>query len=101
MSNQTQNQTQNMPHREPADDAAAPGGRPGNQSGGDWENQRPTPEDLRTHLGGMQFPISKADLVQNVRWQKAPLPVIYFLEKLPEREYVSAEEIVSAVAALE
>lgn len=91
-------QTSSMPHREPSADAAVPGGRPGNQSGGDWENGRPTPEELRTHLGEMQYPISKADLVQNIRWQKAPLPVIYFLEKLPEREYISAEEIVAAVA---
>lgn len=94
------NQSQEMSHRQPADDAAAAGGRPGNQSGGDWENERPTPEELRTHLGGMQYPISKADLVQNIRWQKAPLPVIYFLEKLPEREFISAEEIVAAVAEL-
>jgi hypothetical protein len=36
-----------------------------------------------------------------MRWQKAPLPVIYFLEKLPEREFVSAEEIVAAVAELQ
>jgi hypothetical protein len=95
---QMSGQTLDMPHRQPTEDAATPGGRPGNQSGGDWENQRPTPELLRAHLGGMQYPISKADLVQNMRWQKAPLPVIYFLEKLPEREFVSAEEIVAAVA---
>ena len=94
-------QTLDMPHREPEEDAAAPGGRPGSQSGGDWENERPTPEELRTHLGGMQFPITKADLVQNMRWQKAPLPVIYFLEKLPERPYISAEEIVAAAAEAE
>jgi hypothetical protein len=95
------NQATNMPQRGPAEDAATPGGRPGNQSGGDWENERPTPEELRSHLGGMQFPIGKADLVQNLRWQKAPLPVIYFMERLPEREYVSAEEIVAAAAEAE
>jgi hypothetical protein len=94
-------ETLDMPHREPAEDAAAAGGRPGYHSGGDWENRPPAPEELRAHLGAMQYPISKADLVQNLRWQKAPLPVIYALEKLPEREFVSAEEIVAAVAELE
>jgi hypothetical protein len=93
-------QSMAMPHRSVEPDAAAPGGRPGNQTGGDWENHRPSPEEVAEHLGGMQFPISKADLVQNIRWQKAPLPVIYFIEKLPEQEYRSAEEITQAVARL-
>jgi hypothetical protein len=100
MSEQSQNLSQQMPQRGVDLDAAAPGGRPGHQTGGDWDNHRPSPEELAEHLGGMQFPISKADLVQNIRWQKAPLPVIYFVEKLPEREYQSADEITQAVASL-
>jgi hypothetical protein len=90
-------QSMSMPHRDVEDDAAAPGGRPGQQTGGDWENHRPSVEELAEHLGGMQFPIGKADLVQNIRWQKAPLPVIYFVEKLPEQEYHSVDEITRAV----
>jgi hypothetical protein len=93
-------QSMSMPHRNVDEDAAAPGGRPGNQTGGDWENHRPSAEELAEHLGGMQFPISKADLVQNIRWQKAPLPVIYFVEKLPEKEYHSADEITQAVGQI-
>ncbi len=90
-------QSMSMPHRSVDEDAAAPGGRPGNQTGGDWANHRPSAAELAEHLGGMQFPISKADLVQNIRWQKAPLPVIYYVERLPEREYQSADEITRAV----
>jgi hypothetical protein len=93
-------ETMQMPHRGVDENAAEPGGRPGNQTGGDWENHRPSAEEIAEHLGGMQFPISKADLVQNIRWQKAPLPVIYFVEKLPEREFHSAQEITEAVAQL-
>ena len=89
-------QSMSMPHRSVDEDAAAPGGRPGSQAGGDWANHRPSAAELAEHLGGMQFPISKADLVQNIRWQKAPLPVIYFVERLPEKEYRDADEIVRA-----
>ncbi len=90
-------QSRSMPHRSVDEDAATPGGRPGNQTGGDWANHRPSAAELAEHLGGMQFPISKADLVQNIRWQKAPLPVIYYVERLPEKEYRDAEEIARAV----
>ncbi len=90
-------QYRSMRHGSVDDDAAAPGGRPGNQTGGDWANHRPSATELAEHLGGMQFPISKADLVQNIRWQKAPLPVIYYVERLPEKEYRDADEIVRAV----
>jgi hypothetical protein len=89
-----------MPHRNADEGAAAPGGRPGNQTGGDWVNHRPSAAELAEHLGGMHFPISKADLVQNIRWQKAPLPVIYVVEQLPEKEYLSADEITRAVEQL-
>lgn len=93
-------QSTSMPHRDVEEDAAAPGGRPGQQTGGDWEDHRPSAADLAEHLRGMQFPISKADLVQNIRWQKAPLPVIYFVEKLPDRHYHSADEITREVELL-
>ena len=84
-------QSTSMPHRDVEEDAAAPAaalaskpaaiGKTTGLSGG-----------LAEHLRGMQFPISKADLVQNIRWQKAPL-LIYFVEKLPDRHYHSADEI--------
>lgn len=76
------------------------GGLKGNQTGGDWDNRPPSAEDLAPHLAGLQFPISKADLVQSMRWQKAPLPVIYFLEKLPERDFASEADIRQAVQQL-
>lgn len=76
------------------------GGLPGNQAGGDWEDETPSVEIIERHLVEIDYPINKADLVQHIRWQKAPLQVVYLMEKLPDQQYQSAREIHDALTRI-
>jgi hypothetical protein len=84
-------------HR-PAEQDVGPesGGRPGNQSGGAWSGDVSVSE-VEQHLGGLEYPIAKEDVVQYLRWQKAPLDVVDFAEQLPDDEFASAEELRAAL----
>lgn len=88
-----------MPRRNPDDEMSGiqAGGLPGNQAGGDWEGDQPNVEVIERHLVGIEYPIRRDDLVQHIRWQKAPLQIVYFVEQLPNQEYRSAEEIGQAL----
>jgi hypothetical protein len=88
-----------MPKRNPDDEQSGifPGGLPGNQSGGDWESENPDLTVIAQHLVGIDYPIQRDDLVQHIRWQKAPLAVIERLEHLPDRSFNNAQEISQAL----
>ena len=76
------------------------GGLPGNQAGGDWESETPDLEIIERHLVEIDYPIGKADLVQHIRRQKAPLQVVYLMEKLPDQQYQDARDIHNALARI-
>jgi hypothetical protein len=84
-----------MPYRDPANAHAdgIGGGRPGQHAGGNWESENPSRAKIEEHLGGVQYPATTADLVQHLRWQKAPLAAIFAVEQIPDRTYGSADEV--------
>ena len=68
------------------------GGRPGNQRGDAWSGDVSVAE-VELHLGGLEYPIAKEDVVQYLRWQKAPLDVVTFAEQLPEQDFATAADL--------
>ena len=91
-----------MPRREPGNEMSEikAGGLKGNQSGGHWESETPSVENIEQHLVEIQYPIRRDDLVQHIRWQKAPLEAVYFVERLPDREFQNEGEIRQALEQL-
>lgn len=56
--------------------------------------------DLATSLAGLQFPVFKADVVDQAIIGNAEKGTVELLEKLPDREYQSMDEVADAVAAI-
>ena len=52
-----------------------------------------TPTDVQRHLGGMEYPASKSDLVEQARASGADDEVISRLESMPDREYGGPDEV--------
>ncbi len=46
-----------------------------------------TPIDIQKHLGGMDYPASKTDIVEQARASGADETILSKLESLPDREY--------------
>jgi hypothetical protein len=88
-----------MPRRNPDDETSGiqAGGLPGNQAGGDWEQYTPDVDVIEQHLVEINYPISKEELVQHLRYQKAPVEVVHFLQRLPDQQFHSKEEISRAL----
>ncbi|TAJ45416.1 DUF2795 domain-containing protein [Methanofollis fontis] len=52
--------------------------------------------DLEKFLAGVTFPAKREDLIRVAREKNVPDAVISAMEKLPEREYTSSEDVASA-----
>ncbi|MEV4100566.1 DUF2795 domain-containing protein [Nonomuraea sp. NPDC049649] len=57
----------------------------------------PNPIQLQKHLKGVDYPASKADLVQAARDQGADQDTIRALEAMPDREYDGPNAVSQAV----
>jgi hypothetical protein len=56
------------------------------------------PIDVHLYLVGMHYPATKEDLVETARGGGAGDDVLNALERLPDREYDSPEDVTSAVS---
>ena len=56
-----------------------------------------TPFDIQRQLGGMEYPASKSDLVEQARASGADEAVISRLESLPDREFEGPAEVTKAL----
>ncbi|MFG2072858.1 DUF2795 domain-containing protein [Nonomuraea maritima] len=57
----------------------------------------PNPIDLQKHLGGVDYPASKEDLVQAARDHNASNDIVQALEAMPDREYDGPNAVSEAV----
>jgi hypothetical protein len=57
------------------------------------------PAKLQEHLGGINYPASKQDLISYAEEKEAPQQLISALRKLPERQFNGPAEVNQAVAA--
>lgn len=66
----------------------------------DWLNKAESYADdkMKDSTSGMKFPASKDEVVQYAREKHLPPDVISRLEKLPDKTYDSAAEMVVAAA---
>lgn len=48
---------------------------------------RPSPIELQKHLGGMDYPAGKDEIVEHARNSGAPKQVVDTLEQIPDRQY--------------
>ena len=55
-----------------------------------------TSEDVMRFLGGVRFPAKKDDLVHAARRNGAPNDIVAVLERLPQHEFNSEEEMLAA-----
>jgi hypothetical protein len=66
-----------------------------------------SPANIMKYLGGIKFPADKEELIEHARGkaknEAAPdtEEVVDFLERLPEKKYESAPEILKAVGEIE
>jgi len=60
-------------------------------------HEHPTAKDVEHALADVDFPISKADLVDHVRANGATEPVERALRAMPPVEYRSTSEVLSSV----
>lgn len=60
----------------------------------------PTPPDLTDHLGKLEFPISKRELVERAEERDAPQDVRQALEALEPADFASRGELEEAVRSL-
>ncbi|MFI7704741.1 DUF2795 domain-containing protein [Nonomuraea sp. NPDC049480] len=60
----------------------------------------PNPIDLQKHLGGVDYPARKDDLVKVARDHGAGDDIVKALESLPDREYDGPNAVSQAVAGL-
>jgi len=56
-----------------------------------------TPFDVQRQLGGMEYPASKDDVVEQARAGGADEAVISRLESLPDREFKGPNEVTKAL----
>ena len=54
-------------------------------------------EDIEKYFSGVQFPAKKQDLINTARENNAPDSVMNVMEKLPDRVYNSADDVVRTV----
>jgi hypothetical protein len=60
----------------------------------------PNPIDLQKHLGGVDYPARKDDLVKVARDHGAGDDIVKALEALPDREFDGPNAVSQAVAGL-
>ena len=54
-----------------------------------------SPIELQSYLGGIEYPVRKATLLEHARSQGAEADAISLLERIPEREYSSPADVTS------
>ena len=72
-------------------------GGPDAVTGGAWGTHEPVLANLELYLEGVEYPVSKDDLVRHLRQQETPSPMVYLLEQLPAQEFRSAADIICAL----
>ncbi len=60
-----------------------------------------SPAEIERHLGGIDYPASKQELVQHAREQNAPEEVTQVLDRMPDQEYGSAADVAKGVGQVE
>jgi hypothetical protein len=55
-----------------------------------------TPIDVQSHLKGVNYPATKAELIQTAEENGAPADVIQVLEDLPDQDFGGPEEVSEA-----
>lgn len=58
------------------------------------------PIEIQKHLGGINYPASKEDLVSRAREENAPDEVLDTLRRLPQRDYDGPTAVTEAVGGL-
>jgi hypothetical protein len=96
------NQNRDFPHYNVTgkESDVQPEGRPGSEAGADWESAEPNIRVIEEHLEGLDYPFQTVDLIQHMRFQKAPVQTVRFLEQLPDREFQSWQEIDEALRTI-
>jgi Protein of unknown function (DUF2795) len=57
---------------------------------------RPSPIELQKHLGGIDYPATKEDILRHAQDQGAPDEVLAPLRDIPDREYDGPNAVSSA-----
>lgn len=55
------------------------------------------PVRVQTFLGGLDYPVDKAQLIQRAREKGADRTVLDTLEAMPERTYASPKDVTEAI----
>ncbi|MGI6208341.1 MAG: DUF2795 domain-containing protein [Anaerolineae bacterium] len=55
------------------------------------------PDMIKDYLSDVSFPVSKDSLIQTARQHGAPDMVISFLQRLPDKQYKSQDEVTQEV----
>ncbi|HXF60718.1 MAG TPA: DUF2795 domain-containing protein [Caldilineaceae bacterium] len=72
-------------------------GGPDAVTGGAWGAHEPVLADLELYLEGINYPVSKDDLVRHLRRQETPPSMVTIVEQLPAQEFQSAAAISRAL----
>lgn len=58
------------------------------------------PDQIMKFAKGIKFPSSKSDLVNSFKNSKAPKEIISVIEKLPDKNYNSPQDLLSALPGM-
>jgi hypothetical protein len=76
-------------------------GGPDALDAGAWGTYEPYMADLELYLGGLEYPVSRDELINHVRGQNAPEVIMLTLAQLPEMDFSSAADISMGLADIE
>ena len=65
------------------------------------DNQKASPAEIQKHLGGVDYPASKQELIRHAKDQDAPEDVISVLNRVEDRSYDSPADLMKAVGKVE
>ena len=60
-----------------------------------------SPTNIAHHLGGIDFPAGKDDLIKHAEGKNADQDVMEILTQMPEREYGSMADVMKGVGEVE
>jgi Protein of unknown function (DUF2795) len=60
-----------------------------------------SPVNIAHHLSGIEFPVSKKDLIDHANGNKADQEVVDILQRMPDREYASMADVMKGVGEVE
>ena len=76
-------------------------GGPDALEAGAWGTYEPSMADLEIYLDGVEYPISRDELIDHLRTQNAPKVMALTMEQTPEQQFSSAADILLALEAIE